>query len=103
MNVLRRNSENPASPSLVNPLRSPSAISVPFVCSFCALYPTSVNAKHEVVIPGREGRERTRNLEIPGLRRKCSASRNDKGEGYFQSMILLLSPSNSMLQNAPPW
>jgi hypothetical protein len=22
---------------------------------------------------------------------------------YFQSMILLASPSNSMLQNAPPW
>jgi hypothetical protein len=47
--------------------------------------------------------ERTRNLEIPGLRRKRGASRNDKGEGYFQSMILLLSPSNSMLQSPPPW
>jgi hypothetical protein len=23
--------------------------------------------------------------------------------GYFQSMILLLSPSNSMPQNVPPW
>jgi hypothetical protein len=30
-------------------------------------------------------------------------SPRNTAKGYFQSMILLASPSNSMPQNVPPW
>ena len=49
---------------------------------------------------GRVGADQSRDQE-PSFRGVRSASRN--GSDHFQSMILLMSPSNSMPQNAPPW
>ena len=42
-------------------------------------------------------------LQVQRILRCAIAHRGMTSNGYFQSTIRLVSPSNSMLQNAPPW
>jgi len=69
----------------------------------------SAHAYHEIVIPGGSeasepgiSRFRVRANARPGMT-VLQLARQVTASSYFQSMILPVSPSNSMLQNAPPW